>query len=57
MNIIRMFAFTAAVLMTAFVFRVLADGFSSEQPIHAAIAPHEVAASGGPRSAADQDSP
>jgi len=48
-----MFAFVAAVLITAFLFRVIADGFNSEQPIHAATAAHGAAASDGPESAAD----
>jgi hypothetical protein len=57
MNTIRMFAFAAAVLITALFFRVIADGFTSEQPIHTAIAAHGAAASGGPKSAADRSSP
>lgn len=57
MNTIRMFAFVAAVLITAFLFRVIADGFTSEQSIHAATAAHGAAASGGPKSAADRSSP
>jgi hypothetical protein len=57
MNTIRMFAFVAAVLITAFLFRVIAVGFTSEQPIHAAIAAHGAAASGGPQSAAGRSSP
>jgi hypothetical protein len=57
MNTIRMFALTAAVLVTALLFGVIADGFTSEQPIHAATAVHEAAAPGGPKSAADRSSP
>ena len=54
MNTIRMYAFVAAVLITAFLFRVLADGFTSEEhPAHAAIATHAAAVAGGPLSAAD----
>jgi hypothetical protein len=56
MTTIRMFAFAAAVLITALLFRVIADGFTSEQP-HTAIAAHGAAASGGPKSAADRSSP
>ena len=57
MNTIRMLAFAAAVLITAFLFRVIADGFTPEQPIHAAAAAHGAAASGGPKSTADRSSP
>jgi hypothetical protein len=46
MNTIRMFAFAAAVLITAFLFGVLADAFTSEQPIHAATAVHGAATPG-----------
>jgi hypothetical protein len=55
MNTIRMFAFVAAVLITAFLFRVIADAFIFEQPIHAAtsVAATGAAASDGPQSAAD----
>jgi hypothetical protein len=53
MNTVRMFAFVAAVLITAFLFRVVADGFPSEQPAHAATATHAATAAGGPISAAD----
>jgi hypothetical protein len=56
MNAIRMFAFAAAVLMTALLFRVFADAFSSEQPIHAATAVHGAAAPGGPKSPAARSS-
>ena len=57
MNTIRMFAFAAAVLMTALLFGMFADAFTSEQPIHAATAVHGAAAPGGPKSAADRSSP
>jgi hypothetical protein len=55
MNTIRMFAVVAAVLITALLFRVIADGFTSEQPIHAAtrVAATGAAASDGPQSAVD----
>jgi hypothetical protein len=54
MNTIRMFVFIAALLITAFLFRLIADGFASEeQPPEAATAAHAPAASGGPISAAD----
>ena len=36
MNTIRMFAFVAAVLITAVLFRVIADGLTDEQAVHAA---------------------
>jgi hypothetical protein len=45
MNAIRMFAFAAAVLMTALLFRLFADAFTSEQPVDAATAVHGAAAS------------
>jgi hypothetical protein len=57
MNAIRMFAFAAAVLMTALLFRVFADAFTSEQPIHAATAVHKAAAPVGPISTATRSSP
>jgi hypothetical protein len=38
MNTIRMFAFVAAVLITAFFARVIADGLTVPQPIHAVAA-------------------
>jgi len=54
MNTIRMFAFVAAVLVTALLFRVLADGFTSEeQPARAATATHAAAVAAVPVSAAD----
>jgi hypothetical protein len=55
MNTIRMLAFVAAVLITAFLFRMIADGFTAEQPIHTApaVATTGAAASDGPQSAAD----
>ena len=56
MRTIRMFAFAAAVLITALLFRVIADGFTSEQPVHTAIA-HGAAASGATQSAAGPSSP
>ena len=40
MNAIRMFAFAAAILITAALFAVIADGFTSETPIDAATAAH-----------------
>jgi hypothetical protein len=39
-----MFAFVAAVLITAFFFRVFADGLSAPPQEAAAISPHAVAA-------------
>jgi hypothetical protein len=36
MNTIRMFAFIAAVLITAVLFRVIADGLTDEQAVHVA---------------------
>jgi hypothetical protein len=36
MNTVRMFAFVAAVLITAFFFRVIAHGLNDEQAPHAA---------------------
>jgi hypothetical protein len=53
MNTIRMLAFAAAILITAAIFGVIADGFVSEQPVHAATAAHTAAASGGQQPAAD----
>jgi hypothetical protein len=44
MNTIRMLAFVAAVLITAFLFRAIAVGFTSEQPSRAAAAAHGTAA-------------
>jgi hypothetical protein len=40
MNTIRMFAFAAAVLITAALFAAIADGFDSNPPIDAAPAAH-----------------
>jgi Na+/melibiose symporter-like transporter len=58
MNTIRMLAFAAAVLITAFLFRAIAAGFTAEeQPNRAAAAAHGTAASDGPKSAADRSSP
>ena len=34
MNTIRMFAFIAAILITAVIFRVIADGLNDEPSIH-----------------------
>jgi hypothetical protein len=53
MNSIRMIAFAAAVLITASLFRVIADGFTIEQPLRIAIGvPASVAAaSTGPKTA------
>jgi len=36
MNTIRMFAFIAAILITAVIFRVIADGLNDEPSIHVA---------------------
>ena len=36
MNTIRLFAFIAAVLITAAFFRVIADGLTDEQTVHVA---------------------
>ena len=47
MNTIRMFAFAVAILITALIFRVIADGFTYAQPIHAATAVHGAASPGG----------
>jgi hypothetical protein len=47
MNAIRMFAFAAAVLMTALLFAVLADAFTSEQPIHGPTAAQGATAPSG----------
>jgi hypothetical protein len=57
MNTIRMFAFAAAVLITALLFGAIADGFTFEQSIHAATAAHGAAGSSGSKSAADRSSP
>ncbi|HEY1314095.1 MAG TPA: hypothetical protein VGE92_09460 [Steroidobacteraceae bacterium] len=40
MNTIRMFAFAAAILITAALFAVIADSFESETPVDAATAAH-----------------
>jgi hypothetical protein len=55
MNTIRMLAFVAAVLITAFLFRMIADGFTAEQSIHPApaVVATGAGASDGPQSAAD----
>lgn len=47
MNTIRMFAFAAAVLMTALLFGVFADAFTSEQPIHSPTAAQGTTGAGG----------
>ncbi len=46
MNTIRMFAFAAAVLITAFVFRVIGDGFVFEPATHTAMAAQAAVPSG-----------
>jgi hypothetical protein len=38
MNTIRLFAFVAAVLITAFLFRVIAYASTVQQPVHGATA-------------------
>jgi hypothetical protein len=43
MNTIRMFAFAAAILITAALFAVLADGFVSEPSIDTTTAAHAAA--------------
>lgn len=55
MNTSRMFAFIAALLIAAFIFRVIAGGFTAEEPIHTAtgVAAHGAATSGGAQSAVD----
>jgi hypothetical protein len=50
MNTIRMFTFIVAVLITAVLFRVIADGLTDEQAVHVAT---EASASDRPRPAAD----
>jgi hypothetical protein len=57
MNTIRIFALASAILITAFLFGVIAEGFTSEQPIHAATAAHGAADSSGSKSVADRSSP
>jgi hypothetical protein len=57
MNTIRMFAFAAAVLITVFLFRAIAIGFTSEQATHTETAAHGPAAAGGAKSAPDLNSP
>lgn len=39
MNTIRMFAFIASVLLTAFLLRVIAYGLTVQQPIHGSNGP------------------
>jgi hypothetical protein len=55
MNSIRVIAFVAAVLITASLFRGIADGFTLEQPLRITIGQPAsgAAASGGPKTAAD----
>ena len=55
MNTIRIFAFIAAFLITTFIFRVIADGFTAEEPIRTAtgVAANGAATTGVPQSAAD----
>jgi hypothetical protein len=55
MNGIRVIAFVAAALITASLFRVIADGFTIEQPRRTAIGePASVAAApNGPKTAGD----
>jgi hypothetical protein len=43
MNTIRMFAFAAALLITAALFAFIADGFTSEPPVDGATAAHTAA--------------
>jgi hypothetical protein len=57
MNTIRIFAFAAAILITAALFAVIADGFTSDAAIGAATAAHAATASRGPHSATDRDTP
>jgi hypothetical protein len=57
MNTIRMFAFAAAILITAALFAVIADGFTPDPPIGATAAAHPAAASSGPQSAPHLASP
>jgi archaellum component FlaG (FlaF/FlaG flagellin family) len=51
----RMIAFVAAVLITASLFRVIADGFTLEQPLRIEMGEpsSRAAASVGPKTAAD----
>jgi hypothetical protein len=55
MNSIRVIAFVAAVLITASLFRGVADGFTLEQPLRITIGEPAsgAAASNGPKTAAD----
>jgi hypothetical protein len=53
MNTIRMAAFAAAVLITAFLFRAMADGFTYPQPIDDATLVHGAAAAHSQKTAAD----
>jgi hypothetical protein len=48
MNTIRMFAFVAAVLIIAFLLRMIADGFAGKLPVHGATG---VATAASPQSA------
>jgi hypothetical protein len=54
MNTIRMFAFVAAVLLTAFFFRVISNGLTNDEPVPNAIAAHATPA---PAGSADRSSP
>jgi hypothetical protein len=56
MNTIRMLAFAAALLITAFLFGVITDSFTFEHPTHAAMAARGTAVP-GPKSAAGRTSP
>jgi len=49
MNTVRMFAFIAAILITAVIFRVIADGLNDEPSIHVAT---KASAGDHPRAAA-----
>jgi hypothetical protein len=56
MNSIRTLAFFAAVLITVFLMRVIADSFPSEPTTHAAIAAHGPASSAGLESVVNRSS-
>jgi len=57
MNTLRMFAFAVAVLITAFLFRAIAIGFTSEQSARTEMAAHGPVAAGGAKTAPDRNSP